>query len=148
MKFIVIVLSLFIIFSCNKIDNNKLINKKNGVKNLKKYSGKALKQTKFNIAMKELGKNQAVMFEVGSDSCKSCKQMALMLQQIKEDYPKFKTYFIDIGKERNASKELNVRLIPTQIFYDKDGNEIFRHVGKFKNKELLIKKLKSLGFKL
>jgi len=145
MKYLVLILGFFIAFSCNKVDENKLIKNKKGEKITKKYSGKALAQTKYNIAKKELGKS-FVMLEVGSDSCKSCKVMGKMLQEIKEDSPKFKVFFIDVGKERVAAKELKVRMIPTQIFYDKNAKEIFRHVGKFKNKDLLIKKLKSLGF--
>ncbi len=138
------ILILIFNYSCTINDTNDTKN----TKNIKKYSGVPIPQTKFYTAMKELDKNQSVMFEVGSDSCKSCKDMAIMLGEIKEDYPKFKTYFIDVGKERVASKELRIKLIPTQIFFDKDGNEIFRHIGKYKNKELLIQKLKSLGFKL
>lgn len=150
MRTIVVVLSLltFLFIGCNKVDDNKLIKKKVEIKKIKKHSGKALPQTKYNIAKKELGKNQAVMFEIGSHTCIPCKQMALMLEELKEDYPKFKVFFIDVGKERFAAKDLKIQMIPTQVFYDKNGKEIFRHVGKYRTKELLVTKLKEIGFKM
>lgn len=27
------------------------------------------------------------------------------------------------------ARELEIRLIPTQIIYDKDGREVYRHIG-------------------
>lgn len=154
MSKIIFILTIFIFLGCQKVDskevraqNTEPILKKQ-TKEVKKYSGKALEQTKYTDAIKNIGKKQAVMLEVGSDSCKSCKEMALMLQELKEDYPKFKVFFIDVGKERIAAKELKIQMIPTQVFYDEDGKEIFRHIGKYKNKELIVKKLNDLGFKL
>ena len=152
--YIFILLTLLTFLGCNKVDvnsDNLKANTKTDNKitdKVKKYSGKALESTKYNIAKKEIANKHFVMFEVGSDSCKSCKEMALMLQELKEDYPKFKVFFIDVGKERIAAKELKIQMIPTQIFYDKNGKEIFRHVGKYKTKESLVAKLKTLGFSL
>ena len=152
----VLSLSFFIFLGCVKAENKDL--KKKVEKNVEKkvestantkkvvYSGKALEVTKFAVAMKEVGKKQAVMLEVGSDSCKSCKEMALMLQELKEDHPKFKVFFVDVGKERIAAKELKIQMIPTQVFFDKNGKEIYRHIGKYKTKDLIAKKLKELGF--
>jgi len=145
-------LSFFLLLGCEKIESKKTDNKaKSKIENSKTgkkvvYSGKPLGVTKYSDAMKEVGKKQAVMFELGSKSCKSCKEMALTLQELKEDYPKLKIFFIDIGKEREAATKLKVKMMPTQVFFDKNGKEIYRHIGKYKTKDLIAKKLKELGF--
>jgi thioredoxin 1 len=52
--------------------------------------------------------------------------------------------FIDIWKQPEYAKKFGVRAIPTQIFFDKDGKEVFRHMG-FMDKKSIIEKMKELG---
>ena len=44
----------------------------------------------------------------------------------------------------NEAKEHGISSIPTQIFFDKDGKELWRHVG-YISKEDILGKWKSLG---
>jgi thioredoxin 1 len=39
--------------------------------------------------------------------------------------------FIDVWADREAGSQYGIRMIPTQIFFDADGNEVFRHEGFF-----------------
>jgi thioredoxin 1 len=52
--------------------------------------------------------------------------------------------FIDVWKDPGAGETYGVRLIPTQIFLDRDGKEVWRHEG-FLPKAEIIAKLKELG---
>jgi len=51
---------------------------------------------------------------------------------------------IDVWKNPDAAKQYGIRIIPTQIFYDASGREVFRHVGFFPKKDILAK-WKELG---
>ena len=47
-------------------------------------------------------------------------------------------------KNPDLGRQYNVRSIPTQIIYDAEGNEVFRHMG-FWPKDEIDAKLKELG---
>ncbi|MGB6867501.1 MAG: thioredoxin family protein, partial [Candidatus Aminicenantaceae bacterium] len=49
--------------------------------------------------------------------------------------------FYDVWKTPKYAKNYGIQIIPTQVFIDKKGEEIFRHVG-FYPKEDIIKMLK------
>jgi thioredoxin 1 len=55
--------------------------------------------------------------------------------------------FIDVWENRAAGKDYGLRLIPTQIFYDAAGRELFRHEG-YWSKEAILAKFKELGISL
>ncbi len=44
--------------------------------------------------------------------------------------------FIDVKKDPAAGEPYLYRLIPTQIFLDESGNEVFRHEGYFSRGEI------------
>ncbi len=47
--------------------------------------------------------------------------------------------FIDVWQNPNAGKQYGIETIPTQIFYDAQGKELFRHVGFFAKDDILAK---------
>jgi thioredoxin 1 len=51
---------------------------------------------------------------------------------------------IDVYKYQNLAREYKVQLIPTLVFFDSKGKEVFRHVGVL-DKEKIIAKLKEIG---
>ncbi len=79
-----------------------------------------------------------MLIDLGSTSCKPCKAMAPILDKLGEDFAgQFEVVFINV-REDAISKELyGVKLIPTQIFLDEDGNELSRHVGFFSREDIL-----------
>jgi thioredoxin 1 len=46
--------------------------------------------------------------------------------------------------ESGAAKQYGIRLIPTQIFYDAEGNEVYRHEG-FMDKQAIKAKFAEIG---
>lgn len=85
--------------------------------------------------------------ELGSVRCVPCKQMQPIMKQIEEEYAgKVKVVFHDVWtpEGRPYAQKYNIRVIPTQVFLDKDGVEYFRHEGFFP-KEELVKVLKQKG---
>ena len=87
--------------------------------------------------------------ELGSVNCIPCKMMQPIMEEIEKEYAgQVKVVFHDVWTEEGQSdaKEYGIRVIPTQVFLDKDGKEYFRHEGFFP-KEELVQILKQQGVK-
>jgi thioredoxin 1 len=85
------------------------------------------------------------LVDLGASSCIPCKMMKPILDDLKVNYAgRFTTEFIDVWQDREAGKQYGIEMIPTQIFYDAEGKELFRHVG-FYGKEDILGKWKELG---
>ena len=69
-------------------------------------------------------------------------------EELKKDYAgRMEVEFIDVWKDPDAGKAYKVEMIPTQIFYDAGGKELFRHVGFFGREDILAQ-WKQLGVDL
>jgi thioredoxin 1 len=90
-------------------------------------------------------KGMVTMVDVGANSCVPCKMMAPILEKLEKDYKgKVAILFIDVWKDSTQAKRFGVRTIPTQIFYDKEGDEVYRHVG-FMSENAITTQLKNMG---
>ena len=89
-----------------------------------------------------------LLLDLGSDECIPCKEMAPILEEIKAEYAGiFQVQFMDIRKEPLLAQVYSVRVMPTQIFFDASGKELFRHEG-FYSKDDILSKWKELGVEL
>lgn len=90
-------------------------------------------------------KGMITLLDLGSDSCVPCKMMAPIIEKLKKKYEgKAAVVFIDVWKDTEAGRKYGVRAIPTQIFFDKGGREIYRHVG-FLDEDAIVRQLKKMG---
>ncbi len=90
-------------------------------------------------------KGVVTMLDLGANSCVPCKMMAPILQKLEKEYAgKAAIVFIDVWKDPSQSKKFGIRTIPTQIFFDKEGKEVLRHVG-FMSERAIVSQLKSMG---
>jgi len=88
------------------------------------------------------------LLELGSVSCIPCKAMKPILDELEVEYKgSMAVEFIDVWKDESAGKKYGIKSIPTQIFFDADGKELFRHVGFF-SKEAILAKWTELGVDL
>jgi len=88
------------------------------------------------------------MVDLGADKCIPCKMMAPILEELKSEYEgTLIVDFIDVWKNPDEGPKYNIKLIPTQIFFDASGKERFRHEG-FISKEDILAKWKELGVDL
>ena len=88
------------------------------------------------------------LVDLGSDKCVPCKKMAPILERISEEYQgTLIVEFINVRTNPDAGKEWNIRVIPTQIFIDASGKELFRHEG-FMAKDAILGKWNELGIML
>ena len=85
------------------------------------------------------------LLDLGSTTCVPCKAMAPILEELKKEYAgRMNVEFIDVWQDEAVGKQYNVDTIPTQIFFDAEGKELFRHTGFF-GKEDILAKWRELG---
>lgn len=90
-------------------------------------------------------KGMVTMIDLGAKKCIPCKMMAPILEKMEKKYKdKAAIIFIDVWENQAPAKRFGIRAIPTQIFFDKEGKEIYRHVGFF-SEEAITAQLKKMG---
>jgi thioredoxin 1 len=88
------------------------------------------------------------LVDLGATACIPCKLMAPILEDLKKTYAgKLDVQFIDVWENPEAGKKYEIGVIPTQIFYDASGKELFRHEG-FYGKDDILAKWKEFGVEL
>ncbi len=88
----------------------------------------------------EEGSINVTFIELGSKDCVPCKMMEPILDEIREEYPEqVNVVFHDVKTQEGYeyAQKFKIRVIPTQVFLDSDGNEYFRHEGFFPKEELV-----------
>ena len=74
--------------------------------------------------------------------------MTPILAELTQEYKgRLEVEVIDLAEIPEAGRDFDVRIIPTQIFFDASGHELFRHEG-FMSKEDILAKWKELGVDL
>jgi len=88
------------------------------------------------------------MLELGSVRCRACKAMEPVIEELKKNYAeKLAVEFHDVTQNYKIGEKYKIEMIPTQIFLDPEGKEIFRHTGFF-SKDEIVAKWKELGYDL
>lgn len=95
-----------------------------------------LRATPYKYVQSAIGKGRPHFVEFGSDSCHSCQIMGKELYLVKKHNPSFNVEFINVKRERRAAYKFGIRMIPTQVIFDAQGNEVYRHIGLLEKKQL------------
>lgn len=94
---------------------------------------------------KAIQSGQPVLVDFGANSCMPCRQIRPILKEVKQEYTgKAHVLVIDVYKFKELAGEYRIQLIPTLIFFDKGGKEVFRHMGAW-DKASIVGKLKEAG---
>ena len=89
-------------------------------------------------------KNTVTLVDLGAKTCIPCKLMAPILAELEKEYAgRAAIIFIDVWEKPEEAKRFKVSTIPTQIFYDKSGKEVYRHIG-FLDKKSMVERLEDL----
>jgi thioredoxin 1 len=90
-------------------------------------------------------RGMVTMVDLGAKKCIPCKMMAPILVKIGKQYEgKAAIVFIDVWEHREQARRFGIQAIPTQIFFDKTGREVYRHVG-FMDEKAIVNQLKKMG---
>jgi len=88
---------------------------------------------------------KVTMVDLGAHACVPCKMMTPIIKELSREYDgRAVIAFIDVWEHREEAEKYGISAIPTQIFYDAQGKEQYRHVG-FMDKKSIISKLEELG---
>lgn len=87
-----------------------------------------------------------VIYEFGRKLCPICRQMEEVLKAVREVYAgEFELRLLYIDEDIKLFRQFNIAIVPTQVFLDASGKEVFRHEGLLP-REQLEKKLRELKF--
>lgn len=83
-------------------------------------------------------KGMVTMIDIGAKKCIPCKMMAPIMEKMEKVYKgKAIITFIDVWEHREPVNRFRIRVIPTQIFFDKNGKEVYRHEGFLAEKNIV-----------
>ncbi|MGC8491542.1 MAG: thioredoxin family protein [Syntrophobacteraceae bacterium] len=92
-------------------------------------------------------KGMVTMVDLGASGCIPCMIMSHEVDSLQKKYQgKAAIYFINIRNHPEEGPKFGINVIPTQIFYDKNGKEVYRHEGVMLE-GAVVAKLESLGVK-
>lgn len=94
-------------------------------------------------------KYKVTFIEFGSVSCIPCRQMQIVMKSVEAKYSKdVKVIFYDVWTDEGKpfGIKYGISAIPTQLFFDENGKQYFRHEGFFPEAEL-VKVLQQKGIK-
>jgi len=85
------------------------------------------------------------MIDLGAEKCIPCKMMAPIMTKLEKAYAgRAAIVFIDVWKNEEQVGRFGIRAIPTQVFFNENGKEIYRHVG-FMSEEDIVAQLEKMG---
>jgi thiol-disulfide isomerase/thioredoxin len=85
------------------------------------------------------------MVEFGATGCIPCDMMQPILDKLRKKYSdRLNVVFVHVRENQVLGARFGIRSIPVQVFFDKNGQEVFRHVGFYPEVEVL-KQLAKLG---
>jgi thioredoxin 1 len=88
------------------------------------------------------------LVDLGASECIPCKMMMPVIDELAKEYKgKLEVEFIDVWRNPAAAEKYGIRSIPTQIFFDEEGKEFYRHIG-YISKENILKIFENHGIKL
>ena len=99
----------------------------------------------FSPGMPVPSKGMVTLVDIGAKSCIPCKMMDPILQKMDKRYEgKAAVIFIDVRYHQEEAGRFRINGIPTQIFFDKTGTEVYRHAG-FMSETAIVEQFKKMG---
>ncbi len=96
---------------------------------------------------KALQSKQPVLVDFGANKCIPCRQIRPILREISNEHAgKAHVLIIDVWELKELARDYRIQLIPTLIFFDPSGKEVFRRSGAW-DKNSMVEKLKEAGMK-
>ena len=92
-----------------------------------------------------LQSGQPVLVDFGSNKCIPCRQIRPILKEIEKEYDgKAHVLIIDVFENRELARGYRIQLIPTLVFFNRSGKEVFRRSGTW-DKNSIVRKLREAG---
>jgi thiol-disulfide isomerase/thioredoxin len=102
-----------------------------------KWAEEQIRLAADNIVDKARRSGKPSLVEFGANGCIPCDMMQPILDNLRKVYPqKLNVVFVHVGEEQILASRYGIRSIPVQLFFDAQGEEVFRHVGFFAQSEV------------
>ena len=112
---------------------------------LQKIASKPPESNTEDELKKALSSGKPLLVDFGANSCLPCRQLRPILKEIGKEYAgKAEILVLDVYKYQNLANEYKIKVIPTLVFFDNKGKEVFRQPGAM-NKDQISAKLKEIG---
>lgn len=109
---------------------------------------KLLPVNEYKLIKHNIGNGKPTILAFGMTHCYSCLAMSEVFAKVLETHPEYQIYSIDSQADRLVSRDIyKLKVMPTQVFFNAQGEEVFRHTGAYK-KPVLDIILKKWGFVL
>jgi thioredoxin 1 len=98
------------------------------------------------IPLKEsLANGKPTLAEFGWRKCIPCKEMRPILEKLAVEYKStLNVLLVEIPNHEDLAQEYGIEVMPVQIFFDRQGNEVVRHAG-FLSWNAIITQLDKMG---
>ena len=75
-------------------------------------------------------KSTVTVLSLGAEICLSCQRTNSAISELQREYQgRAAIISLDIQEHKGLGDQCRVRAVPTQIFYDRNGKERYRHEG-------------------
>ena len=104
---------------------------------------KTLEVLPYREVEEKIGNGEPTIIAFGMSHCYSCLAMSKIFAEILEEHPEYQIYSVDGQRERLILRDkYHLKLMPVQIFFDAEGNELLRHEGAYQKPvlEIIMKK--------
>ncbi|MFC1928862.1 thioredoxin family protein [Chloroflexota bacterium] len=92
-----------------------------------------------------ISNGKPTLAEFGRGVCIPCKEMKPILEDLSVEYKgELNVVIVEVDDNVDLTRQFGIMMIPTQIFLDSEGEEVFRHIG-FYPKEEIIAQLEKMG---
>jgi thiol-disulfide isomerase/thioredoxin len=109
------------------------------------WTQKQSKTARDNPVDRALFSGKPTLVEFGATGCGPCDMMQPILEDLRQKFrERLNIVFVHVGEEPILSTRYGIDLIPVQVFFDRDGNEVYRHVG-FMSENAIVTQLKNMG---
>lgn len=79
------------------------------------------------------------MVDFGSTTCMPCIQMKPIMEELQNELTgKANIIFINVNEQPVLTRQYKITLIPLQVFFDKSGTEIYRHIGFYPKDSIMV----------
>ena len=86
-----------------------------------------------------------IIVKIGLDNCVGCEIANEVFKTLSPKYTEVYFCKVDIIKDRQAIKDYNIKQVPTIIFFDTKGRQVYR-IEDIIDEEMIIEKMKDLSF--
>lgn len=94
-------------------------------------------------------KGKITMVDFGESGCMACWAQAQIIKSLEKKYrnsDEVAIVYINTTTHVGQAAKYHIQVVPTQIFYDKDGKQVYRHEG-FMFEGAIVSMLKEMGTK-